>query len=1109
VGERVSTEHVTVVFTDLVGSTQLSSSVDPDTADRLRRAHFAALRPAIASSGGTEVKNLGDGLMVVFATASAALSCAVSMQQAVDRDNRGSEHRMGLRVGLTAGEATKEGDDYFGDPVIEAARLCARAEGGQILASELARATAGRRSPHQFRSVGALELKGLPEPVPTVEVAWDPIDDADLAARAVPLPPRLALRPGIGVVGRGPESDLLSEAFKRTSAGEGREVVLVSGEAGVGKTTLAADIVRTAYEAGACVLLGRCEEELGAPYQPFAEALGHLVTHGPVDLLRAHVEACGPELDRMVPALARRLGSLPASKSTDADTERYLLFGATVGLLAQVASVQPVVIVLDDLQWADKPSLQLLRHVVSNIDPTQRLVIMGIYRDSELSRSSPLVETLGALRREPGVSRIELKGLDDTGVVSFMEAAAGHRLDDAGVGLAHAVYRETDGNPFFVGEMLRHLSDAGAIAQDDSGRWTTKDDLVTLALPDSVREVIGARVARLGEMAKHVLSLASVIGRDFDLELLARVTERPEGELLDVLDAATATALVRELVDVPGRYSFTHALIQHTLYEDLGVTRRSRAHRSVAEALEAICGDVPGSRVGDLAYHWFSATQPVELEKALDYARQAAEAALAALAPDEALRYYTQALQLHGQSLHPDPLLAVDLSIGLGTAQRQAGVGAFRETLLEAAHHAYELGATDRLVAASLANSRGFFSTVGAADHERIALLELAKSAMGDDPTPERARILALLAQELVPTGGLVRRRQLSDEAVEIARGLGHRSALLDVLNLRSNALLGLNTLDERLRVTAEALQLAEELQDPVALYFAAIFRAFSALDAGNRDELDRAADLAIRLAEEVGQPTLRWVAMWQRVLRGWLDGELEAAEAHIAEAFAIGFESDQPDAPLVPGLQLSFLRWPQGRADEIEPMLTQFLADQIELPGLRAGLGMMHCENGQFGEARLVLDAELSTGFAHSKDDPYPLNTLVMWSHVISDLDHEGAAAMLLPDLLPHQDEIGAAGVLVSGAAMTATGQLLAVLGRHDAARDAFAHGVVVCERLGSPFPLALTHCAWARSLFSTGKPGDRSQAIVHTDAARKLAQAHGLGAIERRVERLLASVN
>ena len=209
-----------------------------------------------------------------------------------------------------------------------------------------------------------------------------------------------------------------------------------------------------------------------------------------------------------------------------------------------------------------------------------------------------------------------------------MEAAAGQTLDDAGVGLAHAVYRETDGNPFFVSELLRHLSETGAIHRDATGRWVAEDSLDQTALPDSVREVIGARVGRLGSNAGRVLSMAAVIGRDFDLDVLARATETTEDEVLDILDAATRVALVHEVANAPGRYNFGHALFQHTLYEDLGPTRRARVHRQVAEALEDVCGDQPGNRIGELARHWFSATQPIDLSKAINYSLQAGDGAL-------------------------------------------------------------------------------------------------------------------------------------------------------------------------------------------------------------------------------------------------------------------------------------------------------------------------------------------------------------------------------------------------------------------------------------------------------------------------------------------------
>ena len=260
-GHFLTTENVAILFTDVVGSTELSQRLSSEAADEVRRGHFSILRQAMAEAGGTEVKNLGDGLMVVFGSASAALACAVAMQQGVERDNRDREHTVGLRVGLSGGEVSREDDDYFGDPVVEAARLCATCESGQILAADIVRAMAGRRSRHQCRSLGDLTLKGLPDPIETVEVLWEPLEgptDSDKGT-VVPLPGRLAVRPGVGVVGRDAEMQLMTDAAKRVAGGEGREVLLISGEAGMGKTTLVAEAARTAFDNGACVLFGHCE----------------------------------------------------------------------------------------------------------------------------------------------------------------------------------------------------------------------------------------------------------------------------------------------------------------------------------------------------------------------------------------------------------------------------------------------------------------------------------------------------------------------------------------------------------------------------------------------------------------------------------------------------------------------------------------------------------------------------------------------------------------------------------------------------------------------------------------------------------------------------------
>ena len=284
----MTTENLAVLFSDVVGSTELSLAMPPEAADEVRRGYFSVLRQAVAATGGHEVKGLGDGIMAIFASASAALACSVAMQQGVEHDNRDRAYSVGLRVGLSGGEVTADDDgDYYGDSVIEAARLCAVCEGGQILSAAVVPMMAGRRNRHVCRSVGVMTLKGLPDPVDTVEVMWEPLVTAE-AGGAIPLQPRLTVRPTVGLVGRELETAALASAFTRVASGEGREILLVSGEAGLGKTTLVAEAARAAHRTGASVLFGHCEEDMTSPYQLFAESLGHYVTNVDEERLTRH-----------------------------------------------------------------------------------------------------------------------------------------------------------------------------------------------------------------------------------------------------------------------------------------------------------------------------------------------------------------------------------------------------------------------------------------------------------------------------------------------------------------------------------------------------------------------------------------------------------------------------------------------------------------------------------------------------------------------------------------------------------------------------------------------------------------------------------------------------
>ena len=305
-----STVVATVLFTDLVGSTALSTSLSAEAAEAVRQTHFALLRSAIQSTGGVEVKNLGDGLMVSFTSPSRAIACAVGIQQGVDNHNRRAAQPLSIRVGVSAGEVTEDDGDYFGDPVVEAARLCAAADGGQILAAEVVRAMVGRHATQTFVEVGPLDLKGLPHPVDAVEVVWEP----EVVPGTVPLPSRLLAASNdavFGFVGRAEELTEVDDALKSATAERQARTVLIAGEAGIGKTALVAQVARGVHARGVTVLLGRCTEELLVPYQPWIEVMGHLVEHRP-ELMESVSPAHRAALDA-VPAQSPRRRRVPTS----------------------------------------------------------------------------------------------------------------------------------------------------------------------------------------------------------------------------------------------------------------------------------------------------------------------------------------------------------------------------------------------------------------------------------------------------------------------------------------------------------------------------------------------------------------------------------------------------------------------------------------------------------------------------------------------------------------------------------------------------------------------------------------------------------------------------
>jgi class 3 adenylate cyclase len=1076
-------ETVTILITDLVGSTQLESRVGPVVAEQLRGQHFGLLRDALGEAGGREVKNTGDGLMVAFESAAAAVSCAVLIQQRFERRNRSAEEALLIKAGVSAGDASTAEGDVFGMPVIEAARLCDRCSAGQILASEIVAHLAAGRG-HVFTSVGALELKGLPGPIGAVEVQWEPASVTGIA-----LPQRLRELPATGYVGRTDERQTLGELWARACEGSLR-LALISGEAGVGKTRLSAKLALDARGEGATVLYGRCDEDIGVPYQPWVQALGYLVGEAPQKVLEAHVERFGGDLARLIPALGDRLPELPSPRVSDPETERYLLYAAVAGLLEDAGEREPMMLILDDLHWADGPTLSLLRYVVT-AGSSMRAMVVGAYRDSDLLREHPLTALLADLHRDQSGERIKLTGLDSEDVLALMEAAVGQGLDENGRAVAREIARESAGNPFFAGELLRHLTESGAIVRQDDGRWRAVAEVAGLGLPQSVREVIGRRVDRLGPDARTALSAAAVIGRDFDLDLLLAAVDLPEARLLDLLDEAVAASLL-------------HELVEHALYEDLGATRRARLHARIAEALEAQCGDEPGERLGELAGHWAAAVVRADTAKATYYARRAGERALEQLAPDEAARWYRQALELHDRARGGERSERCELLIGVGEAQRQSGDPEYRQTLLDAAALAQELSDTDRLCRAVLANSRGWTSQVGAVDFERVHALEAAARALPDHDA-RRAQVLALLAQELHYSGDPARCRSLAEEAVEIARAADDPLALADTLFIASWAIWVPAMLAQRRRLTDELLELAQRLNDPWLSFWAASRQWEVGIEAGDRPQAQSALTAMRSLATSAPQPSFVWLRLLDEFVWALIAGDLPSSERWAIKAFEVASASGEPDAALLFGAQMFNLRHQQGRAGELVEQMLHAAGEPETLSAWRAGAALCLIERGREAEAR---ELALGEDFQSVPSDAAWSAAVFGWAEVCSRLGIADRAGELYELLAPFSGQLASGGSLVYGTIAWVLGALATTLKRYEQAESHLAAAAEIEEGLAAPLFLARTRASWARALISRGRPEDLDRTQQMLDQAEETAERLGGGLVTREVADCRASL-
>jgi class 3 adenylate cyclase/tetratricopeptide (TPR) repeat protein len=1080
VAEAETPGIATIVFTDMVGSTLLRSRLGEVQADRLRRIHDRLLAARIEANSGRVLRSEGDGLVAVFSAASEALKAAVEMQQAIASYNRRRDAlaEISVRIGLSVGEVSWEDGDCFGMPMVEAARLEAAAEGAQILCSEYVRVMARGRGGHELRSIGFLELKGLPEPLAACEVIWEPEPDR----APLPLPSELAVEASRSFVSRTAEL-AVAESLLSHSSRNRLAVLWLLGEPGIGKTRLAAEIARRVHSAGGVVLFGRCNEDLSVPYQPFLEALHWYVPRVPDHELVDRLGDAPGELTRLVPEIGARLSGMEEPRSTSPEIEQHRLFEAVRTWLAAAGGGRPLVVVLDDIHWATRPTLALLGHVARSAEPSPTLLVCTA-RNTSPDDSEALAALVDELDRRGAPShRLQLTGLGVEDVGELVEAAAGRPLDDRLRSLATELHQESAGNPLFVDALLAGLS-------TDPARRPGE-------LHPTLAEMVRRRVARLPTEVAELLRTASVAGLDFDLRVAARAAGRDEPAALEALEAAGQAGLVDE--DGANRYRFRHAIVRSALREQLSRSRRVRVHLKVGEALEAVHRAYLDEHVNALAYHFSEAIPVGAASRAYRYTILAAQRAARLLSHDEAVDAYGRALDLLDQVEGMGPLARYDLHLSRSVAQRRAGdvIGAL-DSLRAATEEAASQGAPEQLAQAAVAFEEATF-WLGTPEDEALELLERAEEALPSEDSALRALTVASLSRAL-DTNGRSEGTERGHEAVAIAERLDDPFTSLGVLLRTTRSTLSVEQADASAARWMQLCRNAREIGDEDAYLLGLAQAMWATVMLGDLTTCDELFAEYSRLALQLRQPRWEcWLDLF-RALRAFLAADLEAAEQFLqsAEQISEGFGWAREG---LYGVAMFLIRREQGRLVELAPAV-QAAIRLNATPAWRPGLASFYTELGMLDEARQEFEAVVSSGFAGLAADGTRELCVGLLAEVCAALGDVRRAPWFLEQLRPCQGRLLV--FLVSAAVLGPADRLLGILasaaGRPDDADRWHRSGLDLARRLDSPLWVAHCLCDYAVHLL----PSDGSEARRMLAEAATICEEHGLAGLGHRVERL-----
>ena len=912
-------------------------------------------------------------------------------------------------------------------------------------------------------------------------------------------------------VGRRQEMDQLKSALESALSGQGSLAMLV-GEPGIGKTRLAEEFGVYAKLRGAQVLTGRCfEGEVTLPYRPFIEAFQQYMRGRPDGELRGELGDGAPEVAKLVSEVRQRFPDIPEAQPLEAEAERLRLYESISAFIRNASEVHPIVLMLDDLHWADKPSLLMMRYLARSIGG-QRVLILGAYRDVELDRTHPLSEVMATLRQETPYQRVLLRGLPEEDVLGLLESVESSEEGAAGrQALAAALYQETEGNPFFIREVITHLIQEGKIVYED-GHWTSHVQTVDeLGIPEGVREVVGKRLSRVSEGCNRMMTLASTMTGGFTWEELKAIADIDETELVELVEEALAAQLIQERKgDQAGTYDFTHALIRQTLYGELSTPRRVMLHRQIGNALEAFYGAGVEAHLSELAHHFFQAAPGGDVDKAIDYAKRAGDRAVEQLAHEEAAQHYELALQALELKDIPEDRQRYDLTLAVGTAYYRSDVP---EKAMAATERAVKLAEELRepqlqgeaAVAYHLAVQRGpqAFTQVD------VPVLERAIEACGSEPTGLRARLLASLCYALAERANSAAQRERrldlareAREAAEHAGDLGARVAALRALHL---AMDGPQSTKERLAVSKQFLEAAQRANNRADVLWAHLYLLGDLAELGRMDDVKKEIAETVDLADEMREPSFSaWRPLWDAMLL-MNEGRYEEAEQRTLEVAPIAQRTQHPGWIGTFSAQLYSIRWGQGRLGELEQVVLQRHEENPDLRVWAAALAVLYLDTERPEQAQEWFDQAAAGDFLDVPQDSNWMITLMAAAEAAYRLRDERRAAQLYEILEPYaqrQVTVGFA-FLCFGSGSLPLGQLAATMGHWDEAERHFEQALAFNQHTGNRPWLASAQFLYAEMLHERNESGDgeKAQALVNEALAtfEELAMA-------KYVERALA---